>query len=186
MRANKKIWRASKKRGIKHNGHHGRRNILTRKTPESVCFQGFGGGGGIRTHEPLRATWFRVRLVMTTSIHLRGKFIQFSAQITWFRVSPVMTTSIPLRVFFATSALKKHPGKRRELQKFFSLMIPPKPWKIKGFQKQFQSGHSFSIQPCYDHFDTAACIFATSALKKHPGKRRELQNFFSLMIPPKP
>ena len=46
----------------------------------------------------------------------------------------------------------------RELQKFFSLMIPPKPWKIKGFQKQFQSGHSFSIQPCYDYFDTAVAV----------------------------
>ena len=40
MQTYKKIWRASKKRGIKHNGHHGRRNILTRKAPESVCFHG--------------------------------------------------------------------------------------------------------------------------------------------------
>ncbi len=30
-----------------------------------------GGSGGIRTHEPIRTTWFRVRLVMTTSIRFR-------------------------------------------------------------------------------------------------------------------
>ena len=30
----------------------------------------FGGGGGIRTHEPFRTTAFRVRPVMTTSILL--------------------------------------------------------------------------------------------------------------------
>ena len=29
-----------------------------------------GGAGGIRTHEPVRTTWFRVRPVMTTSIPL--------------------------------------------------------------------------------------------------------------------
>lgn len=34
-----------------------------------------GGEGGIRTHVPLRATAFRVRLVMTTSICLRTAFI---------------------------------------------------------------------------------------------------------------
>lgn len=48
-----------------------------------------GGECGIRTHEPVRATWFRVRLVMTTSITLRV-FI--------FNISP-----------------QKHFGKRREL-----------------------------------------------------------------------
>ena len=62
------------------------------------CSFQLGGGGGIRTHEPLRTTWFRVRLVMTTSIHLRGKFIQFSAQITWFQVVFAISTSIPLKI----------------------------------------------------------------------------------------
>ena len=33
-----------------------------------------GGEGGIRTHVPLRATAFRVRLVMTTSILLQIRF----------------------------------------------------------------------------------------------------------------
>ena len=80
----------------------------------------------------------------------------------WFRVSPVMTTSIPLRVFFATSALKKHPGKRRELMerttKNFLLNDTSKALKNQGFsEKQFQSGHSFSSQARYDHFDTLPC-----------------------------
>ena len=72
-----------------------------------------------------------------------------------------MTTSIPLRVFFATSALKKYPGKRRELMerttKVFPLDDTPKALKNQGFSgKPFQSGHSISSQPRYDHFDTAA------------------------------
>ena len=57
----------------------------------------------------------------------------------WFRVSPVMTTSIPLRVFFATSALKKYPGKRRELMerttKIFLLDDTSKALKNQGFSK---------------------------------------------------
>ena len=74
-----------------------------------------------------------------------------------------MTTSIPLRVFFATSALKKHLGKRRELMerttKFFLLDDTSKALKNQVFsEKQFQSGHSFSSQPRYDHFDTAAYL----------------------------
>ena len=73
-----------------------------------------------------------------------------------------MTTSIPLRVFFATSALKKYPGKRRELMerttKIFLLDDTSKALKNQGFsEKQFQSGHSFSSQSRYDHFDTAPC-----------------------------
>jgi hypothetical protein len=71
-----------------------------------------------------------------------------------------MTTSIPLRVFFATSALKKYPGKRRELMerttKIFLLDDTSKALKNQGFsEKQFQSGHSFSSQARYDHFDTS-------------------------------
>ena len=70
-----------------------------------------------------------------------------------------MTTSIPLRVFFATSALKKYPGKRGELMerttKIFLLDDTSKALKNQGFsEKQFQSGHSFSSQARYDHFDT--------------------------------
>jgi hypothetical protein len=70
-----------------------------------------------------------------------------------------MTTSIPLRVFFATSALKKRLGKRRELMerttKVFPLDDTPKALKNQGFSgKPFQSGHSFSSQARYDHFDT--------------------------------
>ena len=30
-----------------------------------------GGSGGIRTHDTLPYTWFRVKAVMTTSIHFR-------------------------------------------------------------------------------------------------------------------
>ena len=71
-----------------------------------------------------------------------------------------MTTSIPLRVFFATSALKKRLGKRRELMerttKVFPLDDTPKALKNQGFSgKPFQSGHSFSSQARYDHFDTS-------------------------------
>ena len=41
--------------------------------------------------------------------------------------------------------------------KFFLLDDTSKALKNQGFsEKQFQSGHSFSSQPRYDHFDTAA------------------------------
>ncbi len=43
--------------------------VLIRIASELRCF--FGGEGGIRTHVPRRATAFRVRLVMTTSILLQ-------------------------------------------------------------------------------------------------------------------
>ena len=45
--------------------------------PASFLSMQVGGDGGIRTHEPLRTTWFRVRLVMTTSIRLHSIIIQF-------------------------------------------------------------------------------------------------------------
>ena len=47
--------------------------LPNRKNPwKHYAFKGsVGGSGGIRTHEPLRATWFRVRAVMTTSIRFR-------------------------------------------------------------------------------------------------------------------
>ena len=75
-----------------------------------------------------------------------------------------MTTSIPLRVFFATSALKKRLGKRRELMerttKVFPLDDTPKALKNQGFsEKQFQSGHSFSSQARYAHLEATAYQF---------------------------
>ena len=43
--------------------------------------------------------------------------------------------------------------------KIFLLDDTSKALKNQGFsEKQFQSGHSFSIQPCYDHFATAVAI----------------------------
>ena len=59
--------------------------------------------------------------------------------------------------------------------KFFLLDDTSKALKNQGFsEKQFQSGHSFSSQPRYDHFDTAAYIFRNISPQKHLGKRREL------------
>ncbi len=44
--------------------------------------------------------------------------------------------------------------------------------KNQGFvEKWFQSGHSFSSQPRYDHFDTAACIFRNISPQKVPRKK---------------
>ena len=47
-------------------------NIKKEKSRKHVCLLdfSFGGDGGIRTHEPVRANAFRVRPVMTTSIRL--------------------------------------------------------------------------------------------------------------------
>ncbi len=42
--------------------------------------------------------------------------------------------------------------------KIFPLDDTPKALKNQGFsEKPFQSGHSFSSQPRYDHFDTSPC-----------------------------
>ena len=52
-----------------------------KKPSENGCFQtDCGGAGGIRTHVPLRTTWFRVKLVTTTSIPLHSKIFNFSCE----------------------------------------------------------------------------------------------------------
>ncbi len=56
--------------------------------------------------------------------------------------------------------------------KVFPLDDTPKALKNQGFSgKPFQSGHSFSSQPRYDHFDTAACIFRNISPQKVPRKK---------------
>ena len=56
--------------------------------------------------------------------------------------------------------------------KVFPLDDTPKALKNQGFSgKPFQSGHSFSSQPRYDHFGTAACIFRNISPQKVPRKK---------------
>ena len=67
-----------------------------------------GGAGGIRTHEPVRTTWFRVRPVMTTSIPL-----------------PICSAAVFPRLF----PMKKGFGKNwRKEQQTYSIF---EPWKTR-------------------------------------------------------
>ena len=45
-------------------------SFLKKKALKSRPNKRYGGDGGIRTHVPVKATRFRVELVMTTSIRL--------------------------------------------------------------------------------------------------------------------
>ena len=64
---------------------------------------------------------------------------------------------------FRNISPQKAPRKKErtdgENYKIFFLDDTSKALKNQGFsEKQFQSGHSFSIQPCYDYFDTAVAV----------------------------
>ena len=62
----------------------------------------FGGSGGIRTHEPVRTTWFRVRPVMTTSIPL-----------------PICSAAVFPRLFPMKKGFGKNWRKEQQIIQFF-------------------------------------------------------------------
>ena len=67
--------------------------------------------------------------------------------------------------------------------KIFLLDDTSKALKNQGFsEKQFQSGHSFSSQPRYDHFDTAA-YYISNALPTHKKRGHHIENRRSFKIP---
>lgn len=77
-----------------------------KKNPETRMVTGFfdGGAGGIRTHEPVRTTWFRVRPVMTTSIPL-----------------PICSAAVFLRLFPIEKGFGKNWRKEQQIVQFFEL-----------------------------------------------------------------
>ena len=81
---------------VRHHGHHfaelrpQSEQHAKKKSLETIEAQGIcGGSGGIRTHVPLRTTWFRVTLVTTTSIRFRIEYSIYSILSHDFESAPL-------------------------------------------------------------------------------------------------
>ena len=69
--------------------------------------------------------------------------------------------------------------------KIFLLDDTSKALKNQGFlERQLQSGHSFSSQPRYDRFDTAAYLVLTHRLSlfRIPDIREKIKTFLNLFL----
>ena len=126
-----------------------------------------GGAGGIRTHEPVRTTWFRVRPVMTTSIPL-----------------PICSAAVFPLLFPIEKGFGKNWRKEQQIIQFFE---PGKTRMVTRFRLDETDSSPQDFECCtFDHSDNSPYV-NPKIVPKTFGKnwRKELRNirFFELREP---